>query len=238
MHISFVLTSTPPILDASAIARVYDALHEGLPEHAGDGDTATIADSILAAMPGAIPTGEAEQAAAYSVCAYGRGFALAPHCGYVVVTTPKLEDPRHSLIEHTLVVAATAKALGALGVYEGDSSATHPTDFYVDVSTCGRLPVMLWTGISIAAEPGDRIGILTRGIQNQVGLPDLLLTAPRAMGNDALAFLFDLLVEMVTQGEPVGAHQTVGRTEEEKLPVRYVPSPIDGSRQVVRIEMR
>ena len=70
-----------------------------------------------------------------------------------------------------------------------------------------------------------------------VGFPDMLVGAPRGGMNEALPFLFDMLSYVVGRGSPLPDGDTIGRTAEEKLRVRYVPSPLGGDRKVVRIDL-
>ena len=94
---------------------------------------------------------------------------------------------------------------------------------------------MLWNGLSITKKPGS-VELLTLGM-GQLDLPDLLLVAPSGGGNQALNFAFDLLGYVVSQGSLIPEGETVGRTEAEKLPVAYVPSPLDANKRVMKIEL-
>ena len=50
--------------------------------------------------------------------------------------------------------------------------------------------------------------------------------------------LYDLLAYVVSRGRPLPDGDTVGRTAAEKLPVHYVPSPIDPKVKVWRVELK
>jgi hypothetical protein len=63
------------------------------------------------------------------------------------------------------------------------------------------------------------------------------LVAPKSAGKDALATFFDLLAYLAERGEPLPEGDTVGRSADERLPVRYVPSPIDPGKTVWRVEL-
>jgi hypothetical protein len=65
----------------------------------------------------------------------------------------------------------------------------------------------------------------------------MIVNASSIDGNDALATFFDLLAYVTDRGEPIPEGDTVGRTAGERLEVAYAPSPIDGSKQVWRVEM-
>jgi hypothetical protein len=96
--------------------------------------------------------------------------------------------------------------------------------------------MMLWTGLSIGAEPDGRMSLLSLGMK-QLQLPDLLLVARKSEGNAALGAFFDFLGMLAKFGKPLPEGDTVGRSAAERLPVRYVPSPIDAAVQVWRVEL-
>jgi hypothetical protein len=185
-----------------------------------------------------VPKKEAEAAASTSLSALrAGGFSPAPHVAHLLIaTTSTTESPVQRLLRHTRVVAAFTKASRATGVYEGNAHATHDPSFYVDVVSEGsELPLMLWTGVSIARTDAT-VEVLTLGMA-QFALPDLLLVAPAGQGDDALPFAFDLLGYVVARGSPLPEGETVGRTATEKLPVSYAPSPINSDTLVMRVEL-
>lgn len=96
--------------------------------------------------------------------------------------------------------------------------------------------IMLWTGVSIAHEADGRLSMLSTGMA-QLNLPDLLLVAPASESDAALEVFFDLLGYVADLGTPLPEGDTVGRTADERLPVRYVPSPIDPGTRVWRVEL-
>jgi hypothetical protein len=132
------------------------------------------------------------------------------------------------------------KASRAVGVYWGNARATHDPAFFISVAQEPALAsrVMLWTGVSLAREADGRLSLLSLGMQ-QLDLPDLLLVASQSTGgNDALATFFDLLAYVAQREKPIPEGDTVGRNAEEHLLVRYVPSPLDPSKKVWRVELK
>jgi hypothetical protein len=246
-HLSFVLTQAPVAVDLAATLDAYKRRFPAAPPAdpaeedggivriaASDGKTC----SFIAPMPAAVPDQEADNAAEQSLCALRPGgFVLAPHRGHFVVSTRASGLPIvESLKRHTLVVAAVAEAHEAVGIYEGNARATHATAFYLDVAATEDVPLMLWTGISLVSEQPERLSILTLGM-GQFGLPNLLVESPRGIADEALGFTFDVLSYILHRGAAIGAGETVGRTESEKLPVRYVPSPVDPGASVASVEL-
>ena len=71
----------------------------------------------------------------------------------------------------------------------------------------------------------------------QLGLPDLLLIADKTPQSEAIETMYDFLGYITECGEAIREGDTVGRSAEEKLPVRYVSSPLDPSIKVWRVEL-
>lgn len=246
MHLSFVLLGTPYDVDGEAIVSAHARLFPGGPwplVSSSDGELAELRfpDGLtahVALVPAAVPNGEADTAARFSIAAFSRsGSALAPHVAHLIVTTHGRRGDRDSLVRHTRIVAACVDAYRALGVYEGNAGATHPAPFYLDVVTSTDLPLMVWTGISVATEPSGRSSVLSLGAHSTLGVPDMIVSAPQGRGNDALELLFDMLAYVVRRGAPLPDGDTVGRSVEEKLKVRYVGSPLGTPERVARIDL-
>ncbi len=186
-----------------------------------------------------VPDEEAEAAVRFSVSALGTGWELPVHRAQLVATVHEDEDdePMERLLRFTRMLAALIDAVdGVVGVYWGSAGATHAPDFFRQVALDGEsLPIMLWNGVSIAGDE-DQLSLLSLGM-DQLGLPDLKLDAPRHQGNDALGFFFDLLAYVARRGEPIPEGETVGRNDEEKLRVRYEPSPVDPEADVACVDL-
>jgi hypothetical protein len=198
--------------------------------------------AFVAAMPAPVPRSEAEEAARFSISALGSGRKLPTHAAHLIVTLPASDSRSRftTLSCFTSLLAAVSTAAGAIGVYWGNAGATHHADFFASVAQEPGLAsrLMLWTGVSIAREPDGRLSYLSLGMQ-QLDVPDLLLVVPKSLsGNEALGTLLDLLAYVAQLGEALPEGDTVGRTVEERLPVHYVPSPVDPSKRVWRVEIR
>lgn len=196
--------------------------------------------AFVVLMPVAVPEGEADDAAQFSVSAMGTGWKLASHTAHLVVSQRDTDgSPSETLGRFTSLLAAVAKASGAVGVYWGNAGATHDAAFFISTAQDRDLGarLLLWTGVSVARETDGRLSLLSLGMK-QLNLPDLLLIAPKSAGNEALGTFFDLLAYVAARGKPLPDGDTIGRTAAERLPVRYVPSPLDPSRKVWRVEVR
>jgi hypothetical protein len=95
---------------------------------------------------------------------------------------------------------------------------------------------MLWSGVSVARQKDGRLSLLSLGMK-QLNLPDLLLIGGPSGANAAMATMFDLLAYVAQRGAALPDGDTVGRSAHEKLPVRYVSSPLDSTKKVWRVEL-
>ena len=190
-------------------------------------------------LPVPVPNGEADDAARFSLSGMGTGWKLPAHKAHLVVTCDCPGTALDSLSLLTSLLGAIVKASPAVGIYWGEAGATHDPAFFLEVArepdVSSRL--MLWTGVSVGREPDGRLSLLSLGMK-QLDLPDLLLIAPKSAGNSALEPFFTFLSYIANRGEPLPEGDTIGRTATEKLPVQYVPSPLDQKTKVWRVEIK
>jgi len=198
--------------------------------------------AFVTLLPVPVPKGEADDAARYSISAVGTNWKLPPHAAHLLVTLSGsgAATTVARLSCFTSLLAAVSKSSTAVGIYWGNAGATHDPAFFASVAKNFDLTsrLMLWSGISIAREADGRLSLLSLGMK-QFDLPDLMLIAPKSMkGQAALATFFDLLAYEAERGKPIPAGETVGRTADERIPVEYVPSPLDNNKQVWRVEFK
>lgn len=250
--LAFVLLTEPRLPDGEEIVRAFRAFAapgESIETDAGEAARAkevlsfalnTGEKSFVALMPAAVPKGEADEAARFSVSSFRNQWKLPSHCAHLLVTlhasadTPRLVQ----LSRFTSLLAAVTKCSPAIGVYWGNAGATHDSEFFVSIaSDQGVTPrMMLWSGMSIAREKNGRLSLLSLGMK-QLNLPDLLLISGDSGANAALEMMFDLLAYVAQRGEALPDGHTVGRSADERLRVRYVPSPLDPAKKVWRVEL-
>jgi hypothetical protein len=196
--------------------------------------------ALVTLMPVPVPNREADEAARYSISSQGTGWKLPGHKAHLTVTLHQIGKVSavEWLSRFTSFLAAVTEASRAVGVYWGNARVTHDPKFVLSAARDPDIAsrILLWTGISVAREPSGRLSLLSLGM-DQLGLPDLLLTAPKAVGNDALPAFFEFLALVAERGSPLPEGHTVGRKASERLPVRYVPSPIDASKKVWRVDL-
>jgi hypothetical protein len=198
---------------------------------------------MVGLLPMPVPKQEAEWHAERSFAAVRTGWKLPSHRAHLVVIwqqsakLPAIESLKH----YTWLLAAVADAAKALAVYWADAGATHPADYFVTVAATPDSPLLvtLWSGLSIGSDGGDqqRMSLVSLGM-SQLALPDLELTVPRSSDSgDAVDLLFDFLNYTITRGAAIPEGDTVGRSAEERLKVRYVRSPVDPEKKVWRVDL-
>jgi hypothetical protein len=194
--------------------------------------------AFVALMPAPVPNGEADDAARFSLSSFRNEWKLPPHCAHLIVTAQDAAEsaPVVGLSRFTSLLAAVTKASPAVGVYWGNAGATHDSDFFISIaSERGTVPrMMLWSGISVAREKDSRLSLLSLGMM-QLNLPDLYIIAGSLSPGDAIATMFDLLAYVAERGQPLPEGDTIGRTDDQKIPVHYVPSPRDPAKKVCRV---
>jgi len=253
MNLAFVLLSEAKLPRGEDVERAFASyakkgqvlrLRPVKPKKPGGGDTLELDTggggyAVVALMPGPVPNQEADEAVRYSVSGLGGRWKLPPHKAHLVVTAQGTGTPVESLDAFTSLVAAVAEAAHAVGVYCGNAGATHDPKFFRELARehDGPSRLMLWSGVSIAREDDGRFSLLSLGMK-QLELPDLLLVAPNGKADEALPMFYDLLAYVVSRGRPLPDGDTVGRTAAEKLPVHYVPSPVDPKVKVWRVELK
>lgn len=210
----------------------------------GEGDilSADLGDKrslFVAFVPAPVPEGEAEQFVPYSLYAMGSGWQLPEYPAHAMVTLVGDDESVtvESLELFTKAIAAVLESSHAVGVYWAATGATHNSDFFLEVANVeGMQPIMLWNGLSLARGEDGRVSLLSLGM-SQLGLPNLMLSAPEGQGNAAVEVVFDLLGYLIQRGEPIPDGDTIGFSAEQKLPIRYETSPINPEEQVWCVDL-
>lgn len=208
----------------------------------------------LDARASPVPNAEADTAAFLSLSSVNGAWRLGRHTSHLALTLEgELQRPSEGLLNRlsgatraasrletlsalTRVAAAVTRATESLGVYWSAGPVTHSPAFFGELAKESPLPLPLWVGVSVTPEPGDRLGLLSFGMK-QLGLPDLLLTAPREDAEDSLDFFFSALATIAERDEPPAEGETIPRSLLQRPRVRYVPSPVDSTARVWRLEL-
>jgi len=201
-------------------------------------DLASGRSALIMLMAEPVPDGEAEEAAAFSIGTMGREWEPT-HEAHLMVTLAPLdgESPSEALSTFTTLLAAIAKSSGAVAIYWGNAGATHETEFFDSIA---RDPdhsqrIALWTGVSTATDADGTLELLSLGM-TQLELPNLLLVTKSGSAEEAFGMFFDLLSYVAERGEAIPEGETIGSSESDRVPVNYVPSPVDPEQTVWRVE--
>lgn len=255
--LAFVLLAEPRMPTAEAIVKEFSAFadkgqqlkHEKSSAEAPEKETLSFdfdgcGLAFVALMRSPVPNDEAEEAARFSFSAIYSGWTLPRHKAHLLVTVLPFQQtlpPVQKLSCMTSLLAAVSKATSAVGIYWGDAGATHDPATFQSMAQRPQLGARIsqWTGVSVARERNGRLSLLSLGMERQLKLPDLLLTAPEKMAKEeVLGMFFDLLGYVAQRGEPLPEGDTVGRDDGARVPVHYVPSPLDKTKQVLRVELK
>jgi hypothetical protein len=198
---------------------------------------------IVGLLPNPVPKQEAEWHAERSLASVQTGWKLPSHRAHLVVMwqqSAKLR-PLDGVKLFTWLLAAVADAAKAIGIYWAESGATHPAKYFVEVVRQNDSPLLitLWSGLSVASDGNDpeRMSLVSLGM-SQLDLPDLELTVPRGYKKDeALDLFYQFLDYTITRGAAIPEGDTVGRSAEERLKVRYARSPVDPKKKVWRVDV-
>lgn len=249
-NLAFVLLEKDAALDAKRISEAFRRFSasgpglrpdpestEGLLFAFGDGGFL-----LLKPLPMAVPDGEADAAFENSLSRLqvedGR---LPPHRAHVAAFFKDEEgrSRRDGLIRFTQLLAAVAEASEAVGIYWGNAGATHLREFFVKVASeeDPSLLITLWTGVEVVEDGPSRVSILSLGMEEQLGLMDLRMTAPRSDVGGAVGRLYDMLSYNAQRGTNIPEGDTVGAAADERLPVKYEPHPVDKSITVWRVDV-
>lgn len=247
VNVAFVLLSRPQLPDAKAVIQSFATIAPNRPAlRSTESDDSRAKEILLLEagdssvmvmlLPIPVPEREADEAAKFSISSFGTDWTLPYHGAHLIVTLQSPDSALDSLLLFTPVLAAVAEASAAVGIYWGSAGATHDPKIFIELAHDDSVEsgILLWNGVSPAQEPDGRVSLLSLGMK-QLDLPDLWIVAPNE--SRPLEWLFNLLNYMASEGEAIPDGDTVGRTAEEKIPVRYVPSPIDATIQVCRIEI-
>lgn len=246
-HIAFVLLSDPVLPSETSVIRAFDELvkeegaisvmEEEPSEEPGGGsgreilafNVKTLGTVFVALMDMPVPEGEAEEAFEYSVSSLAEEASVEGQKAHLLVTAMGIHpdaEPLDVMMTFSSVVAAVVKATPSVGVYWGNAGATHTREFFLSIAEerDASSGVLLWSGFSQAGEPDGRISFLSLGM-SQFALPDLYLICKKEDRGEALEMFYDLLTYQIKRGSALPEGDTIGRGEDQRIPVAYVESP-------------
>lgn len=157
---------------------------------------------------------------------------IDPHDGHVLLTALGSSDALDRRFDLTLVTVAVADAIGAMAIYWPDVPQLTTVEFAKMALNGEEVPAPLWTAVDLARD-GDRMAALTRGLTT-FGHPDLWLTSAEMEPFDLHMYAFSI-ISYVISGAKLEPGQTIGVSEDERLPITAATSPRGD--EVVRIDL-
>ncbi len=240
-HLAEVLLERRAPLDAHAIARAAARLGLELEPRSSDGALASFGlqggELILTMVDAPHPALDALASGPLAI----EPDRIAHASAHVLVA---LRDHPGGVRERDLVLALAAGAVldatGGLSVMLAPNVVFHRPELFRDFLELARaeaaLPLELAIDITVAPEEDARMSFLTHGLE-RAGSEELFVTCS-VEGRGALDFVLGVARWFYSQPElrlPTG--DTLGRSETEKILIQRVPSPIDPSQTVVRLDL-
>ncbi|QRK05782.1 DUF4261 domain-containing protein [Archangium violaceum] len=165
---------------------------------------------------------------------------LKAHLGHVLVAVlaPGL-DRVSTMLLLTRVVAAVAATADASGVYWGEGPVVNaPEDFIEETRRTSRerLPLYLWLAFQLARNPDGSFTLCTSGMKS-FELMELELVACRTKPAELVDRAFNFAHYLLDHGPVLKDGDTIGLSAQERFRVRHLPSVVEPSRTVYRIDV-
>jgi hypothetical protein len=194
----------------------------------------------LSLMPGPIPWGDLEgpaRAAWHWPEARERLEAHQAHV-IVVVRAPGMNRITSGLLL-TRVVAAVAATTVASGIYWGEGPVVNAPDDFIEEArrtSLERLPLYLWLNFHLERQRDGSFTLYTSGMRT-FGFMELEMVASREKPATLVDRAFNFAHYLLDHGPVLKDGDTIGLSAHERLLIRHLPSVVDPSRKVYRIEL-
>jgi hypothetical protein len=165
---------------------------------------------------------------------------LKSHLAHVIIAVlaPGMERIA-TMVLLTRVVAAVAATTDASGVYWGEGPVVNAPDDFVEEAkrtSRERLPLYLWLAFQLSRNPDGTFTLATSGMRS-FGFMELELVAIREKPATLVDRAFNFAHYLLEHGPVLEDGHTIGLSTEERFRIRHVPSAVDPSRTVYRIEL-
>lgn len=140
----------------------------------------------------------------------------------------------------TRLTSVLGQGLGYVGVYWDDSTMVHSASAFsgaADGMSTKDLPVRIWVNIQWVENDDDgTYTLFTTGLD---ALGHMEIEIPRSSAEPQVLerWAFNVAHYLIRDEETIDDGESVGRSEEEKVTVRHVPSMFDSSRKVLFLEL-
>jgi hypothetical protein len=159
---------------------------------------------------------------------------LRPHGAHLILIVPDAKNVIAAQLQLTGVVAATAEATEAIGVYWGAAGMVMSREYFTSFASDASpddLPIPLWIRFNLTVTNGRTDGS-TLGLAT-FGHPDLEIRESQHSPEEVGSFMAMAANYLITSGPVLKHGQTIGRSAKEKIPIRHEPSKWDPARKVI-----
>lgn len=185
-----------------------------------------------------IPNGEASLAASGNPFWNQGKEVVDSHQSHIVVVVDCVGDGIDAAILSTRVIRAALAASDAIGVYWGKGKIANSKEFFLKASedvTRESLPLHLWMRFQLHRED-DRLWAYTIGMR-QFQHQEIHTTACDWQPKDLAGCIYDAAHFIVSNRVILNDRDTVGRSDADRLEVRFVPNRFRPEETVTQIQM-
>ena len=194
--------------------------------------------AFVSLMPAPIPWPELEGPCATAWWWPEAGENLKDHTDHLIVALMGSEaDPATRHVWLSQLVSVVAELTPAAGIYWGAGTVVHePGDFAEQVAelTPKLLAPQLWIDMRMERCPDGALRYFTTGMQS-FGLPEVEIEHTHREPEEVMQFCYGIINYMITGNIAIGDGETVGRTEQEKIPVTHGPSMFEREGDVIKL---
>ncbi len=232
-----------------AESRLWEALRELRPEYQvsqvehKEGALVCHLDGDLAAvllMPRPIPWAQLALSCAGAWYWPQAAEALRNHTAHVLVAVqPEAADRLKAAMALTALAAAVAHSTEAAGVYWSANGLVHSPEAFITYTrqmTREALPLLLWIQILLRQEADGTYSVYTTGLREFQQM-ELEVRGSQRDREYLLARIFDIVHYMLEKNPVLRHGETIGTTQEEKIPLTIGPSTLDPNTEVIHLEL-
>ncbi len=161
------------------------------------------------------------------------------HTHHLIVTYfGKSEDLVGNYLTLTRLVSAAAAHTNAAGIYWGAGTLVHePNMFTQQTAAISRenLPLDLWIDFRIGRNEDGSFSLVTTGMKEFNHL-EIEILQSFSQPDQIMDFVFTIAHYIIAADVDVRDGETIGRTAEEKIPARHLPSIWDKSETALRLD--
>ena len=194
--------------------------------------------AMLTQSDSAIPNDEASHAASGNVFWKDGPQEADKHESYLVVMASCPGDEIDVMIFLTSIVRTVLDATDAIGVYWSKGKIANSKAFFLKSSakvTRTSLPLHLWVRFQLVRNE-DGLKAYTIGMK-QFRHQEIHTTRCGWKTNELVGCVYDAAHYIVSNNVILTERDTLGRTEKDKLEIRFVPNPFQPEERVTQIQL-